>query len=89
MKSNSQWDELVALTTKLVMQCGGRVPAFKAACEQRPDLASAAIDPMGQPVIKGSNVAPQPQPSESTNPAGKAQPWSAVLKSLGCLNGGK
>ena len=89
MKSNSQWDELATLTTKLAPQFGGRVPAFKAACEQRPDLANAAIDPMGQPVIKGSNVAPQPQPSESANPAGKAQPWSAVLKSLGCLKGGR
>lgn len=87
MKSNSQWDELVALATKLLPQFGGRVRAFKAACEKRPDLANAAIDPMGHPVIKGSNAVPQSQPVESDSEAGKALPWTEILRGLGCLNG--
>jgi hypothetical protein len=86
IESNSQWDELTALTKKLLPEFGGmRGFAFNAACKQRPDLANAAIDPTGQAVIAGSNTAPKLQPTESANATGTAQPWSAVLKSLGCF----
>jgi len=87
-KSNAQWDELCAITTKLAPQCSGRVAAFKAACEQRPDLANAAIGPTGVPVVRGSGAArampvSEPQAATAESVLGEAKPWSEVLRSLG------
>jgi hypothetical protein len=54
IQSNSEFDELCNLTTKLFPQYGARPAAFKAACSQRPDLAAKAIDQTGHPVIQGT-----------------------------------
>ena len=56
IQSNTQWDALSALTTKLFPQYGSRPAAFKAACAQRPDLARDAIDPAGAPVVQAAGA---------------------------------
>jgi hypothetical protein len=86
--SNRQWDELCAITTELVPQYGSRPAAFAAACREHPELANSAIDPTGKPVVKGSRVVQQPQPSESVHQTGTARPWSEILQTLGCLKPG-
>lgn len=52
-KSNEQWNSLCSLATELFPRYGSRLRAFRAACEQRPDLASVAMDPVGNPVFAG------------------------------------
>ena len=59
-KSNEAWDQLCDITTRLVPQYGARRRAFAAACEQRPDLAASAVDPLGMRLRGVSAAKPQP-----------------------------
>jgi hypothetical protein len=79
---NTQWGELCDLTTKLFPQYQSRSRAFKAACEARPDLAAAAIDPTGKPVVPRSNAIAK-RASDSVQAAAPAspgaRPWSEII----------
>jgi len=86
-RENAQWDELCALTTKLLPQYGGRPAAFQGACQQRPDLASVAVDPVGNPVIpaKAAGVSAgevRGDVEADAGALGAAKPWSDVMRSL-------
>ena len=84
----------MSIVPQLRTEAKGFVPfdreAFIASCrssssrEAKPQT-QGKIDPTGHPAIKGSSAVRQLQPAESASPAGTAQPWSAVLKTLGCL----
>ncbi len=50
-KENAAWDQLSDLATELLPQYGARPAAFREASRRRPDLASAAIDPFGKPLM--------------------------------------
>jgi hypothetical protein len=80
-KSNAEWDQLCAITTRLVPQYGGnRKAAFDEACLQHPELATAAIDPTGGRLRGGST--PQPGTAEAVYASG-ARPWGEVFGGLG------
>ena len=76
--SNEQWDALCALTTELFPQHGARPAALAAACRQRPDLAGAAIDPTGAPVIPRGKALAGSQAAVASND-GRPE-TSAVVK---------
>ena len=75
-KSNSAWNQLCDLTTKLANEAiaiearggpkfKGRPHTFQAACRERPDLAASAIGPTGEPVPAWAATVDRPQPHVS------------------------
>lgn len=64
-QENEAYRQLCELTTELFPKFGARPAAFKAACEQRPDLAAAAVYPSGEPVIPREGAAAAAKPPAS------------------------
>jgi hypothetical protein len=50
-EENQSWNELCEVSDQLLGQFASRPAAFREACRRRPDLAGAAIDPFGKPLM--------------------------------------